>query len=88
MSARISHRISNVQLTLRICKLSRVNPVVAASWLSATGILRDSPQRRGMHLRERLREGGIIGQHQEPNGRWYINAAPLVNSNSFAAAAA
>jgi hypothetical protein len=39
--------------------------------------LRDSPQRRGLPLRERLREGGIVGQHQESNGRWHIHAVPL-----------
>ena len=92
MSARVAHRISNgeisefIQLTLRIRGLSRVTPVVAAGWLSATGILRDSPQRRGMPLRERLREGGIAGQHQESNGRWYIYAVPQKSKKRVRAA--
>ncbi len=37
-------------------------------------MLKDSASRPGLPLRSLLRGGRISGQHQEPNGRWYIRA--------------
>jgi hypothetical protein len=61
-----------LQLVLRIRRLGSVGAVAAAGWLDAAGILRDSPKRRGKPLRDLLRAQMILGQHQEPTGRWYI----------------
>ena len=80
MSPRKLRRLSDdeisefLQLVLKIRKSSRVTAVDAAKWLDCVGILSDSPQRPGLPLRKRLRAGGIRGQHQESNGRWYIEA--------------
>lgn len=52
--------------------LHEVTAVQAALWLHQADLLKDSASRPGLPLRNLLREGRISGQHQEPNGRWYI----------------
>lgn len=53
--------------------LDTVAAVEAAGWLDRAGLLKDSPHRPGLPLRDLLRAGQILGQRQEPNGRWYID---------------
>jgi hypothetical protein len=52
---------------------SEVPAVEAARWLDRAGLLRDSPIRPGLPLRNLLRVGLITGQRQEPNHRWFID---------------
>lgn len=52
--------------------LSAVGAVDAAQWLDRAGLLRDSPDRAGKPLRDRLRTGKIEGGRQAGN-RWYID---------------
>lgn len=60
-----------IQGRLRSLGLASVAAVEAARWLDQAGVLRDSPQRPGKPLREKLRNGLIPGARQE-GGRWYI----------------
>jgi hypothetical protein len=50
-----------------------VSAVEAARWLDRAQILKDSKSRRGLPLRNLLRQGEILGQRQESNGRWFID---------------
>lgn len=55
--------------------LDEVTAVEAAVWLDDAGVLKDSPTRPGLPLRELLRAGKILHAEQRPpspNGRWYI----------------
>jgi len=50
--------------------------VEAAARLDKAGVLKDSKHRRGLPLRNLLREGRIRGARQQPNqphGRWFID---------------
>jgi hypothetical protein len=55
--------------------LDEVTAVEAAVWLDDAGLLKDSPTRPGLPLRQLLRAGKILQAEQRPpspNGRWYI----------------
>ncbi|MCE5200754.1 MAG: mismatch-specific DNA-glycosylase [Armatimonadota bacterium] len=54
--------------------LYKVTAIQAALWLHQADLLKDSASRPGLPLRNLLRKGQVRGQHQEPNGRWYIRA--------------
>ncbi len=61
------------ELTSR--RLDEVAAVEAARWLDRRNLLRDSPSRPGLPLRNLLRAGQITGSEQRPqqsNGRWFI----------------
>lgn len=61
------------ELTRR--RLDEVAAVEAARWLDRKHVLRDSPSRPGLPLRNLLRAGQITGGEQRPqqsNGRWFI----------------
>jgi hypothetical protein len=62
-----------LQDELRRSERSEVPAVEAARWLDRAGLLRDSPIRPGLPLRNLLRVGLITGQRQEPNHRWFID---------------
>lgn len=62
-----------IQDELRKRNASCVKAVDAARWLNGAGILEDSTTRPGKPLRDLLRAGTIVGQRQEPNGRWFID---------------
>ncbi|MEA2442088.1 MAG: hypothetical protein QOH76_3512 [Thermoleophilaceae bacterium] len=56
-------------------QLAEVSAVEAAQWLDAEGILKDSPSRPGLPLRNYLRSGQVLGGTQRPaekHGRWFI----------------
>lgn len=61
-----------LQNELRRRDRNEVPAVEAARWLHDAGLLRDSPVRPGLPLRDLLRAGLIEGQRQEPNRRWFI----------------
>jgi len=52
--------------------LDRVSAVDAAKWLDRAGLLADSETRPGLPLRNYLRDGLIVGSHQQANNRWFI----------------
>ena len=55
--------------------IHEVPAVEAACWLDDAGMLADSERRRGLPLRNLLREGCIVGADQRPPnryGRWFI----------------
>lgn len=62
-----------LQKRLAILERDFTTAVEGAQWLDSAGLLKDSPNRRGLPLRVLLRAGAIKGQRQEPNGRWYID---------------
>jgi hypothetical protein len=64
-----------LQRRLEQSGLDEVAAVEAAVWLDDAGVLKDSPTRPGLPLRELLRAGKILHAEQRPpfpNGRWYI----------------
>ena len=64
-----------LQQELRRRNLHEVDAVEAAAWLDAAEMLKDSPSRPGLPLRDRLRAGAISGAEQRPPrpyGRWYL----------------
>jgi len=61
-----------LQQQLRKRNMNEVTPVEAAKWLQRAGILKDSPHRPGLPLRNLLRAKEIWGQRQESNNRWFI----------------
>lgn len=66
-----------LQCTLRITGRDEIRAVEAARWLDAVGLLRDSQARPGLPLRDRCRDGRIVGAEQRPSqegGRWFIRA--------------
>ncbi len=70
----INQRISYfLQKELKRRGKSEVSAVEAAEWLDSVGIFKDCMHRPGKRLRDKLREGKIVGQRQEPNKRWYID---------------
>lgn len=73
---------AHLQRTLEAKDLAEVDAVTAAQWLDRAGLLADSASRPGWPLRKLLRASRIAGQHQEPNGRWFIrrlqDRAPVV----------
>ena len=69
------HITAFLQAELRRRRLSEVTAVQAASWLDERHLLRDSPSRPGLPLRNLLRAGVIGGAEQRPSkpyGRWFI----------------
>lgn len=62
-----------IQQQLRIRGMHSVRAVEAARWLEEASLLRDSPHRPGLPLRNLLRGGDILGRRQEPNRRWFID---------------
>ncbi len=83
MDTRRIHAISAfLQHELRAQGLDQVSAVDAAGWLDKAGLLRDSPSRPGLPLRNILRTLNKCGQlerlagaYQEPRqpyGRWWI----------------
>ena len=62
-----------LQQQLRIRGLDSATAVEAARWLDEAGLLKDSPHRPGLPLRNLLRGGRILGQRQEVNHRWFID---------------
>src|SRR5918996_5120097 len=62
-----------IQKELRRRRANDVTAVEVGTWLDRAGVLRDSPHRPGLPLRNLLRAGRIKGQRQEPNGRWFID---------------
>jgi len=74
-------RIATISLWLQFELNSRarasVPAVEAAQWLERVGILKDRASRPGLPLRRLLREGAILGQRQESNGRWFVDAVGL-----------
>lgn len=73
MSRSLSAINAYLQQQLRLRGQAETTAVEAARWLDRAGLLKDSPHRPGLPLRELLRSGGIQGQRQEPNGRWFID---------------
>ncbi len=47
--------------------------VEAAKILDKAGVLKDSPHRPGLPLRNLLRDGKVRGGRQEANRRWFID---------------
>src|SRR3982750_133789 len=70
----------HLQAELLKRSLQCVAAVEAARWLDQGGLLKDSPHRPGLPLRELLRGHQILGQRQELNGRWYIDRAARVTT--------
>jgi hypothetical protein len=70
---RVAAISEEIQRQLRIRGMDTVTAVEAARWLDSAGLLKDSPYRPGLPLRNLLREGRIPGQRQEPNHRWFID---------------
>ncbi len=68
---------AHVQQQLRVRGLAEIPAVEAARWLDQAGLLRDSPDRPGLPLRELLRAGLIEGQRQEANHRWFIDRTDI-----------
>lgn len=62
-----------LQDELRRRDRTEVPAVEAARWLDDAGLLRDSPIRPGLPLRDLLRAELIEGQRQEPNRRWFVD---------------
>ncbi len=52
--------------------LDKVSAVEAADWLDRAGLLENSESRPGLPLRRLLRDGLIVGSHQQANKRWFI----------------
>jgi TDG/mug DNA glycosylase family protein len=66
-------RFLQVELARR--RLGEVTAVEAAAWLDEDGLLRDSPSRPGLPLRNLLRAGRIRSGEQRPpqkHGNWFI----------------
>jgi hypothetical protein len=66
---------SYLQQELRRRRIEEVSAVEAARWLDEAHILRDSPSRPGLPLRNLLRAGAMESADQRPaqaNGRWFI----------------
>lgn len=61
-----------IQSKLFAESIDRVSAVDAARWLDRAGLLKDSESRPGLPLRRLLRDGMIIGAHQQANNRWFI----------------
>ena len=64
-----------LQHELRRRRIEEVTAVEAGRWLDEAHILRDSPSRPGLPLRNLLRAGAIKSAQQRPaqaNGRWFI----------------
>ena len=61
-----------LQRELHVRGLKEVTAVEAAHWLDQAGMLRNSPTRSGILLRDLRRARKIRGQRQELNGRWFI----------------
>lgn len=73
-----------LQQKLIFLELPEVTAVQAAEWLDEANILKDSPNRPGLPLRNLLREGKIIGARQEENHRWFIESIKCRLENSVA----
>ena len=79
------HITAFLQSELKRRGLSEVPAVDAASWLDERHILRDSPSRPGLPLRNRLRAGVIGGVEQRPSkpyGRWFIVSVEVATVTS------
>ena len=77
MAARVAEINNFLQSELERRRLDEVRAVDAAQWLSEAGLLADSQHRRGLPLRNLLRDGAIANSEQRPNtknGRWFIIA--------------
>ncbi len=61
-----------LQAELRARGVQEVAAVDAAEWLDAAGLLRDSPSKPGKPLRDLLRAGKVLGQHQDAEGFWSV----------------
>lgn len=65
--------------------LDEVTAVDAAAWLDRAGLLKDSETRRGLPLRNLLRDGKIPLSEQRPpfpHGRWFISRGPAQGKGS------
>lgn len=73
-----------LQQKLISLELPEVTAVQAAVFLDEANILKDSPDRPGLPLRNLLRAGKIIGARQEENRRWFIESIKSRLENSVA----
>jgi hypothetical protein len=77
VNAKVQRLSHHLQAELRRRGVTEAKAVEAARWLDAAVLLKDSPQRPGLPLRNILRADRtlIAGAEQRPprrNGRWFI----------------
>jgi len=70
---------AHLQQQLRALGLNEAPATLVARWLDDAGLLRDSPSRPGLPLRNRLRDGRVAAAEQRPagpHGKWFIGRLP------------